>query len=143
MRTSLCHRVHKQYLKCFFLNEPHKIVRVSIDIAEEYKITILGDHRQKKKKKQNNIDTPGWIGTSTRGTPQLDSPEKRHSSTLTRLDWGINTGKHSKLQSHGGRVSQVATTTNLLLPRKSPSKHDPASIRSREKQTAPRREGHR
>ena len=95
---------------------------------------------EKKNKKEN---TPGWIGTSTRGTPQLDSPKKRHSSTITRLDWGINTGKHSKLQSHGGRVSQVVMTANLLLPRKSLSKHDPASIRSQEKQTAPCREGHR
>ena len=34
-------------------------------------------------------------------------------------------------------------TANLLLPRKSLSKHDPASIRSQEKQTAPCREGHR
>jgi len=37
---------------CFiFLNEPHRIVRVSIDIAEKYKTTVLGDQRQEKKKR--------------------------------------------------------------------------------------------
>ena len=41
------------FILCFFLNEPHKIVRVSIDIAEEYKTTVLGDHRQEKKKTKN------------------------------------------------------------------------------------------
>ena len=35
----------------FFFNEPHKIVWVSIDITEKYKTTVLGDHRQKKRKK--------------------------------------------------------------------------------------------
>ena len=49
--------------------------------------------------------------------------------------------KHSKLQCHGGLASQVAAATNLLLPRKSLSKHNPASIRSRENPdcTTPRR----
>ena len=79
-------------------------MRVSIDIAEKIQDYSPGDHRQEKEKKLKK-NTPGWIGTSTRGTPQLDSPEKRHSSTLTRLDWGIDTDKHSKLQSHGGRAS--------------------------------------
>ena len=86
------------------------------------------------------------MGTSTRRTPQLYSPSwighqhgEHPTSTLTRLDWGINTGKHSKTAGHGGRASQDAAATNLLLPRKSPSKHDPTSIRSRENQTAPHR----
>ena len=91
-------------------------MRVFIDIAEEYKTTILGDHRQEKKKRKK--DTPGWIGTSTRRTLQLDSPEERHTSTLTRLDWGINTGKTQKLQGHSGRSNQDDVTTNLLLPKK-------------------------
>ena len=73
------------FILYFFLNELHKIVRVSIDIAEEYKTTVLGDHRQEKIKKIKKIDTPGWIGTSTRGTLQLDTPEERHTSNLTRL----------------------------------------------------------
>ena len=116
-------------------------MRVSIDIAEEYKTTVLRDHRQEKEKKQKKYTRLDWdvnTGNSTtrlsRGIPHLNS----HPVGL-----GHNTGEHSKLQSHGGRVSQVATTTNLLLPRKSPSKHDPTSIRSREKHTAPHREGHR
>ena len=61
---------------CFiFLNEPHRIVRVSIDIAEKYKTTVLGDHRQEKKKRNEKKDSPSWIGTSTRGTTQLNFPE--------------------------------------------------------------------
>jgi hypothetical protein len=41
-----------------------------IDIAEEkYKTTILGDHRQEKKRNKKQ-DSPGWIGTSTRVTAQ-------------------------------------------------------------------------
>ena len=52
-----------------FLNEPYKIVRVSIDIAEKYKNTVLEDHRQEKEKKPKMI-------------------KKR----LTWLDWDVNTG---------------------------------------------------
>jgi hypothetical protein len=43
-----------------------------IDIAEEkYKTTIMGDHRQEKKRNNNKKqDSPGWIGTSTRVTAE-------------------------------------------------------------------------
>ena len=76
------------------------IVRVSIDIAEKYKTTVLGDHRQEKKEKKRKKDSPSWIGTSTRGTPQLNSLGELHTSTLTRLDWGMNMSRHSKLHGH-------------------------------------------
>ena len=47
----------------------------------------MGDYRQEKEKNEKKKeDTPGWIGTSTRETPQLSSPEELHTSTLTRLD---------------------------------------------------------
>ena len=48
-------------------------MRVSIDIVEEYNTTVLGDYRQEKERNEKK-DTPGWIGTSTRGTLQLDTP---------------------------------------------------------------------
>ena len=48
-------------------------MRVSIDIVEEYKTTVLGDYRQEKERNEKK-DTPGWIGTSTQGTLQLDTP---------------------------------------------------------------------
>ena len=48
-------------------------MRVSIDIVEEYNTTVLGDYRQEKERNKKK-DTPGWIGTSTRGTLQLDTP---------------------------------------------------------------------
>jgi len=41
-------RSNRLLLDFFFLNEPHKIVRVSIDIAKKKKTTILEDHMQEK-----------------------------------------------------------------------------------------------
>ena len=44
---------------------------VSIDIAEKYKTTVLGGHRQETKRKENN--------------------------KLARLDWDVNTGYRSTI----------------------------------------------
>jgi len=45
---------------CFFLNEPHKIVRFSIDIAEKkYKTTVLENHSQEKEKKKKKTHPVG------------------------------------------------------------------------------------
>jgi hypothetical protein len=41
----------------FFLNEPHKIVRVSIEILETYKGYNPGSHRQEKQKKRKTTYT--------------------------------------------------------------------------------------
>ena len=49
----------------FSLNKPHNTVRISVDIEEKYKTTVLGDHRQEKKS-ENNLHSPRWIVTSTR-----------------------------------------------------------------------------
>ena len=47
-----------------------------IDIAEKYKATALeGRSQEKKEKKIENKNSPGWIGTSTRETQQLNSPD--------------------------------------------------------------------
>jgi len=81
-------------------------VRVSIDIVEEYNTTVLGDYRQEEERNEKK-DTPGWIGTSTRGTLQLDSPEKHHSSTLIRLDWGINIGKYSNYSATAAEQTKL------------------------------------
>ena len=57
---------------------------VSIDIAEKYKTTALGGHRQETKRKENNkLARLDWdVNTSYRST------------ILTgRLDWDINTVK--------------------------------------------------
>jgi hypothetical protein len=57
---------------------------VSIDIAEKYKTTALGGHRQETKRKENNkLARLDWdVNTGYRST------------ILTgRLDWDINTAK--------------------------------------------------
>jgi len=41
-----------------------------IDIAEKYKATTLEGHSQGKRKEKQN--SPGWIGTSTWETQQLN-----------------------------------------------------------------------
>ena len=58
---------------------------VSIDIAEKYKTTVLGGHRQKTKRKENN--------------------------KLARLDWGVNTGYRSTILT--GRLDWDINTTKL------------------------------
>ena len=89
---------------------------------------IIG-RKKKTNKKEKSLS---WKGTSTWGTPQLNSlgwigttTQRIHISTLIRLNWSINTDKHSKLQSHGGsilsrQVNKLArpteATTSLDLP---------------------------
>ena len=47
-------------LNDFFLNEPHKIVRFSIHIAEKkYKTTVLENHSQEKEKKKKKTHPVG------------------------------------------------------------------------------------
>ena len=87
----------------------------------------------RKKKRNKKEKSLSWKGTSTLGTPQLNSlgwivttTQGIHISTLIQLNWSINTDKHSKLQSHGGGIlsRQVnklarpteATKTSLDLP---------------------------
>ena len=66
----------------FFFKQPHKIVRVSIYVAEEYKTTVLlGDHRQKKKKetKQDRYTRLDWdIGGQTGGPARPGTGPSKH-----------------------------------------------------------------
>ena len=86
------------------MNEPHKIVQVSVDIAEKYKDYSPERSYVEKKKRNKKEKSLSWKGTSTWGTPQLNSlgwiettTQEIHISTLIQLNWSINTDKHSKL----------------------------------------------
>ena len=115
----------------FFLNEPHKIVRVSVDIAEKYKDyspkSTFVEKRKETKKKSHSVGKEHQRGEHHNSTLSVglgQQHRKFHISTLIQLDWSINTDKHSKLQSHGGtivsRVNKLArpteATTSLDLP---------------------------
>jgi len=73
------------YIRDFFFFERTALDEcVSIDIAEKYKTTALGGHRQETKRKENNkLARLDWdVNTGYRST------------ILTgRLDWDINTAK--------------------------------------------------
>ena len=62
---------------------------VSIDIAEKYKTTVLGGHRQETKRKENN--------------------------KLARLDWDVNTGYRSTILT--GRLDWDINTAKLYSQR--------------------------
>ena len=97
-----------------FFNEPHKIVRVSIDIAEKIQDYSPGDHRQEKEKKLKK-NTPGWIGTSTRGT--RNSTLLRNTTRQLSPDW---IGASTRINTQNCRATAA---DQAKLPRQSMSSY--------------------
>ena len=78
-------RSERLHLKHFFFERTTLDECVFIDIAEKYKTTVLGGHRQETKRKENN--------------------------KLVRLDWDVNTGYRSTILT--GRLDWDINTTKL------------------------------